>query len=552
MRRRAFLQGALGLAGTAAVAACGGGGGTQTLASCVSGLSFPSPKRTVTDGLVVSKTPDVPVAWTKYPKPYRTMDTPGKGGTVTTFQILFQAPPPALGQNRWWQELNKRLNVTWQPSLAASPDYPAKLNALAAGGSFPDITYINFNPDGKYGGEGFKKFVSQGAFHDLTSMLSGKGLEQFPNLKLVPPVTWKGSSFEGKIWGVPYPIQPSNGHLYMYRKDWAQKLGVDNPKNADEVMRMFVAFAKEDPDGNGKADTWGLDYLRPDIWSEMFRAPNNWRLNKDGSLTKDLETEEFKASVDFARQLWAKGAFHPDALTNTLNQRISLLEGGRVGSFSQGGWAFFGNQPGTMYTLAKQYNPQANPAPWIPPGHDGGKAAIWLGSASYGFGAIPSTIKDEKRIQELLHIMEWMASPFGSEEFTFMYHGIEGTTFNYVDGAPVNVADGNQNMLNGLNYLCGPGEINYYYPGQPDFAKQMQGFQEQQMANAVADPTLPLYSQTWVAQAGTLVQMQNDAYNSIISGQKPLSYLKDVISSWKSQGGDAARKEFQKSLEKCH
>jgi len=53
--------------------------------------------------------------------------------------------------------------VTLQPTLAPAPDYAAKLLTLAASGSFPDITYINFNQNGLYNGAGFEKFISEGA-----------------------------------------------------------------------------------------------------------------------------------------------------------------------------------------------------------------------------------------------------------------------------------------------------------------------------------------------------------------------------------------------------
>ena len=337
----------------------------------------------------------------------------------------------------------------------------------------------------------------------------------------------------------------------MYRKDWAQKLNVDNPKNADDVMRMFVAFSQEDPDGNGKKDTWGVDTLRQSIWNAMFRTPNNWRLNSDGSLTKDLETDEFKAALQFANTMWTKGAFHPDALTLTLNQNESLFESGQTGFFTQGGWGFFGNQPGTMTTLTQQNNPAAVPAPWIPPGFDGGSPAIPLGTADYGFGAIPSTIKDENKIVELLHIMEYIAAPFGSDEFNFIYYGIENDMFNWVNGAPVQVTNGNQNWANGLNYLCGTTEINYFYANQPGEAQLMQQLQEQQIQASIADPTQGLYSPTWVAQGANLIQMQQDAYNAMVVGNQPLSDLAQVISDWKKQGGDQARTEFQQSLQKC-
>ncbi|MGI8914565.1 MAG: extracellular solute-binding protein [Chloroflexota bacterium] len=548
--RRGLLQGALGVAGVGALAACGNSKAGTAAAACVSGLKFPPNTPPSRPGQIVSKVANTPLAWTEIPKPYVTVpNPPGKGGTVTTFQILWGSPPPTMDKNPWWQELNKRLGVTIQPTLVDSPDYAAKLLTLAASGSFPDITWVNFTGAGN--ATGFEKFVAQGAFHDLTSYLTGDALKKFPNLQLLPAVTWTGSSFQGKIYGAPYPIQPANGQMGMYRKDWAQKLGVDNPKNADDVMRMFVAFSQNDPDGNGKKDTWGIDTLHANIWNGMFRVPNNWRRNSDGSLTKDLETEEFKTALNFAHTMWTKGAFYPDALTVTPNQWESLYQSGKTGFLVNGGWGNFGGQPNTETYLAKQNNPAANPYPIIMPGHDGGKPAIPLGSASYGFGAIPSSIKDESKIIELLGIMNFIAAPFGSDEFNFIYHGIEGQMFNWVNGAPVSVTNGNQNWANGMNYLCGTTEVNYYFANQPGEAQLIQQLEADQIQMSVADPTQGLYSPTWVAQGGNLVKMQTDAYNQMVVGNQPISHLDQVISDWKKQGGDQARTEFQQALEKC-
>jgi hypothetical protein len=55
-----------------------------------------------------------------------------------------------------------------------------------------------------------------------------------------------------------------------------------------------------------------------------------------------------------------------------------------------------------------------------------------------------------------------------------------------------------------------------------------------------------------VNNGGNLTKIQNEAYNSIAVGTKPMSYLKEVISTWKSQGGDKARQEFQDALQKCN
>lgn len=550
--RRAFLGG-LGAAGAGLLAAsCGSSAASSVVQSCVSGLKLPLAKPSARAGQEVSKVANVPVAWTQYPDSYTSMPggPPGKGETVSTFQILFGAPPPPLSSNPWLQEFNKRLNVNWQAVLADSPDYVAKLNTLAASGSFPDITYINFNQNGLYNGAGFQKYISEGAFHDLTPYLTGNTLKQFPNLTLLPETTWKGSSFEGRLYGVPYPIAVVNGQLIMIRQDWAEKLGTANPKNASEVMKMFVSFAQGNPNGNGEK-TFGLPEIYQSIWNAMYRVPNNWLLNKDGSLTKDLETEEFKAATDFARQLWAKGVFHPDALTMTLNQEESFFEGGVVGSFTQGSVGWFGNQPNTVYTLTKETDPSANPAPWLPPGESGGAPLFIQTSGNYGFGAIPTTIKSESKIMELIHLMEWCAAPFGSEEFNFYYYGIPGSMYNMVDGEPIPVTNGNQNWPDGLNYLCGTIEVNYFFSKQPAEATLMQQEQAYQLQNSIANPTQNLFSSTWVDQAANLIMLEQNGYQDIVTGRQPLSYLSDLISSWKSQGGDQVRKEFQQSLKKC-
>jgi putative aldouronate transport system substrate-binding protein len=47
--------------------------------------------------------------------------------------------------------------------------------------------------------------------------------------------------------------------------------------------------------------------------------------------------------------------------------------------------------------------------------------------------------------------MEFIAAPFGSDEFNFIYYGIEGDMFNWDNGAPLRVTNGNETWSNGLN-----------------------------------------------------------------------------------------------------
>lgn len=102
----------------------------------------------------------------------------------------------------------------------------------------------------------FTTAMQQGAFNDLTSFLSGDGLKEFPNLARIAPSVWQNSRFQGKILGVPRS-RTELGDVMMYRKDWADKLGLGIPQNPNEYMQMLMAFTKGDPTGTGRK-VWGF------------------------------------------------------------------------------------------------------------------------------------------------------------------------------------------------------------------------------------------------------------------------------------------------------
>jgi putative aldouronate transport system substrate-binding protein len=54
-------------------------------------------------------------------------------------------------------------------------------------------------------------------------------------------------------------------------KDWMAKLGIADLKTEEDYINLAVAFAKNDPDGNNKADTAGytprgaVDHVQPGL-----------------------------------------------------------------------------------------------------------------------------------------------------------------------------------------------------------------------------------------------------------------------------------------------
>src|SRR5690606_8988458 len=132
-------------------------------------------------GAVISDIEGVSPAYSQYPREQaRSVDgTPGSGGEVSTFQVLFQAPPPS--DNPWLTEFDRRLGVQLKATYGAGDSYGQKLQTLMASGDLPDITFVV-----REASPAVVKPMQQGAFTDLSDILAGSGIDPYPNLARIP------------------------------------------------------------------------------------------------------------------------------------------------------------------------------------------------------------------------------------------------------------------------------------------------------------------------------------------------------------------------------
>jgi putative aldouronate transport system substrate-binding protein len=397
--------------------------------------------------------------------------------------------------------------------------------------------------------------MGQGAFLDLTPYVTGSALQQYKNLATIPSAVWNNVKFKGKIYGVPKPIQ-SSGNIPFYRADWAKKVGKTTFSSPTDVHDLLVAFAKNDPDGDGQADTWGMGRYGTS-WTgwdntlafNMYGAPLNWRKNADGTLTNQIETPEFLQGMTFLRQLYADGAYYPDAGSMTFAQAQNAFIGGKTGLHSEG----FGNfvdpkLAGTVYFKIDQVNPKAVLTGLMPSAPGGSKAVTYNTPGSFGFTGIPATVgKNQTRVTELLRILDYLASPFGSDEWLFLSYGIKDVDYKLdANGVPALTNQGISEKGD-LVYLMGPLPV-FFYPQSPGAAEYAQKLSYEIIKIGVDDPSWPLYSATNVAKASELNQLGFDTASSIVTGRQPLSYLNTAIAQWKSRGGDQIRQEFEQSM----
>ena len=65
-------------------------------------------------------------------------------------------------------------------------------------------------------------------------------------------------TYEGRLYGFATPSAIAGNEGLLVREDWLKNLGLEAPTTLDELFDVLYAFTYNDPDGNGKDDTYGF------------------------------------------------------------------------------------------------------------------------------------------------------------------------------------------------------------------------------------------------------------------------------------------------------
>lgn len=497
-------------------------------------------------GTIISSIEGVPNAYTQYPEPYTSVSSPpGSGSTVRMMTLSYSPPPTAKEDNRYWQELETRLNVTYEADLVPIANYDERLATLFAGRDLPDLLFLLPSASRPMIYDGF----NQGAFFDLTDFVESGQVRNYPNLAAIPAYLWDAARVNGRIWGVPKAVLRNNDPTYL-RRDWLDRFGMPALGGPDDAMEYLTLSAENDPDGNGSADTWGLAPYGGGwdafILNQMFKVPYGWRLNDDGTLVNQIETEEYRQALEFARSLFEAGAYHPDSATLTVQQAVDLMVAGRTGMASNGFAALFG--PTGFRSRIKEQVPSAALEPIILPAPDGGEAVTYAGPGYFGFTSIAaSAAEDESRLNELYGVLDYLFAPFGSEEETFLRYGLPGVHSEAVEGGGFTLTDQGTADRSALVYPF-LSENLFFYPGMPGEAEAAQKFNERMASVAVRNPVQNVYSEAQGQNGAAVGQFVADSYTAFVTGREPLEGFDTFVREWRSRAGDQIRDEYEDAL----
>lgn len=528
--RRTLLGGAVAFTGLAGLgtASCSTGGGT-TGGSTSGATGSPAYRAyTAVPADLPGTAEGVMNAYLDFPteRPVSVPDKVGSGETITALVPTFAPPPTPLAENSLWQNLNQSMGVTLDATIVGSDGYPQRLQTTFAGNDIPDMVCFGLGspvPE--------TAALLEARFTNLSEYLAGDLILEYPNLANIPAPSWEAILINGAVWGIPLPRTVVGGTTYV-RSDIFASRGIDT---LPDTLDGYTEAVREVTDAG--ALRWGI----PDPASAVNTArlalgsPNVWR-ESGGKFEHEIESPEYLAAIEWAARMWSEGLMHPDGVAQPGQLRSWFYNGQIVTRFdSFGGWRGLveaGTAPG--YAVAPLLL------------GDSGTPRLWTSDSTFGWGAIKAG--DEDHVRRCLRLANYLAAPFGTQEFVTIFYGEEGVHHKITDKGPELTDRGLNERSIGTGYLAGAPE-SIFISGRNDLAREQHEYQSEVVPNLLPNAARGLFSNTFLSARPQLNQIVTNGINDVVTGRKPVkAWTDEVVPAWRAAQGDTSRQEFEQAF----
>lgn len=450
---------------------------------------------------------------------------------------LYDAQPYKLDGNEIFEAFEELTNTDISINFVPNANYSDKLNLSLAGG---DLTQVMTVPGSFIKSTTFVNAARGGMFWDLTDEL-----DKYPNLsKNINEITRTNTSVDGRIYGVPQP-RPTARVGLLYRKDWFDSLGIKVPTTLDEFYTAAKELKEKMPDITPFSF---CDQITEAAWNGIDLLTvsqggyNVWGL-KDGKLEPYYETSEYLDVLNTFKKMYSEGLMNKDFAIVQGAQKKNAISTGKSAMYISAYDDLNGIQnslvkidPNAKLDLQPVFNEKTNSTS----GHN-------------GMFVLPKSIV--KTQEEVDAILTYFNRSSDQDALTLYTFGIEGKTYNLVDGVPAYVDEEAQTKAFEDRK---PIALVYSAPAVARWANDAplaalaKEAQEKYASIAVPNLAEPFVSATVVEKGGDLDKIVYDARVKYIMGEIDEKGYSSAIASWRSLGGDKIIEEFTEAYNKAN
>jgi len=456
-------------------------------------------------------------------------------------------------------------------------NYVTQVNAKIAGGEIPDVVKMS-------GGLPVADYVKQGLIIPIEEdFLKTNMPKYYADLYALSPTPFKYCKVDGKIYGIPGTSADGIYHFTcIFRSDWLANVGITKvPETLAEYEAAFYAFTNDDPDKNGKNDTYGLSNLGLIPVMGAFgcipynNSPQNlaeYSTVKDGKVVHAASQPEMKEALKLLNKLYKDGVIDPEFATGERKEghwsASQAFSTGRIGFTSCGQYYNTGRmdemgRDGRVFKLFKDTQTalgitssdyvHAKP-PIGPTGKSGGiKWGVEQGIA-FAFGKpMENDIEKQTRVAMWFDDM-WMVQ----DNYMSLIYGIKGVDWNQDADGTMHIGLSADTKLAFENDETDKIGLGFMFI--PDIASAMKketpkyyAFADK-VANFTSDYVDPV-SGAPIADALTYKEDLNkltlSAYYDMITGKQPIdTYFDQYVKDWDAAGGTVVMQQYQDFYDK--
>lgn len=327
------------------------------------------------------------------------------------------------------QDLGIKFEYQWVVDQAQFND---KLNVSIASDDLPEMMNIPYNQ--------FYKLAKAGKLLDISQLFTKNANALIKeNAEKANKFAFNNCTVNGKLYGIAKDPEITTGGFLWIRDDWMKKLNLTAPKTADDVIKIAKAFVEQDPDGNGKKDTFGLG-MSKDIWgggmdmvgfANAYHAyPKIW-IQKNGKLEYGSIQPELKTALQKMQGMYKDGLLDKEfTLKGAWDKAPDTIKASQTGMIYGPGWV-----PYWVLTDVIKDNPQATWTPYPIPSADNNPAIYQLDARVNTVACLTTKAKNPEALLKMMNFA--VDKLYGEKTLERKYHdenGIETFFFSKIDG----------------------------------------------------------------------------------------------------------------------
>ena len=508
-----------------------------------------------------------------------TKNADGKYEPAVTIKIAKQLDENAgrygdgedINKNPMTELAEEKLGIKMETTLLGgdASNYDTKLRlALTGSEELPDVFPV-------YGTQMIADMIESGRVKDLTEDIEKYMPDRLKEIYDKYPETFYPVTKDGKIYGIACTPVLTEGQVMVIRQDWLDNLGLEAPTTMDEFEAVIKAFTEEDPDGNGKDDTYGFTYAGDSIYNTgwvadpvtLFSAnsgkniPGMWYEDENGDLMYGSIHEGNKETLARMAQWHANGWIFQEAAATGAWDAMTQFTEGKAGIFIGRPWAINSVRDVTSA------DPNAVIAAYPNIKQDNGEPTYQTAQVNDGWLMFNA---DFDNMEAFFTYYDWLYDvAFGTGDFQYGF--LENYDYDVVDGEVVFDSS-----------LFDPAVTDPFMPGKstvlknsptldtmqayvdiaegktPETGAQIRAASDTEVVPDMAhgyvvayehkDELLPNMfnaepTDTMKKNWEQLQTMEKQVYTNIIYGKEPIEAFDEFVEEWKAAGGEQITKE---------